>query len=157
MLLQLNQLFYWNHHASFWIVFSKKNIPPDRSLMLPSNWSRGQVSECIFHVYLSFSFPPFSVSDSTQGRRLSDRSRCQPRLWLHCQSHMRREGGERGRQTHKYLQICELFSLWLTTPPAHTDVMMKVSRDWVFLAYWDSSHMQLTTIHFIRLFSPFFP
>lgn len=54
-------------------------------------------------VYLCFQrlFSSLSVSDSTQRRRLCDWSRLQPRFWLHCQSHMWREGGEckRGRHT----------------------------------------------------------
>lgn len=49
------------------------------------------------HIQCLFPFFPFSVSDSTQRRRLCDRSRLQPRLWLYCQSYMWREGGERGR------------------------------------------------------------
>lgn len=44
--------------------------------------------------------PLLSVSDSAQRHRLCDRSCFQPCLWLDCQSHMRWEGGEWGRQKH---------------------------------------------------------
>lgn len=72
---------------------------PDCSPALRRHQHEG-VHPCVQRLFSLF---PFSVSDSTQRRRLGDRSRLQPRLWLDCQSHMRREGGECGqkdRNTH---------------------------------------------------------
>lgn len=134
------------HPLSFHCSLNFHTFPRLQRYCMPAlcchqNEAEEKVCACIFTVYFSF-LPFISVSDSTQRRRLCDRSRLQPRLWLYCQSYMWREGGECGRQTHTdmYESVSVpcvrrhqgLLCLWLTTPPTHIDIVMNVSWDLFF-------------------------
>lgn len=87
------------------IVFTKSRIlnsqMSPRLCCIPVLPFRMMCKEKGVYLCLQRLFSSLSVSDSTQRRRLCDWSCLQPRLWLHCQSHMWREGGEckRGRLT----------------------------------------------------------
>lgn len=135
-----NPCLTWNPNASFEFRYTfswlELVLYPLISV-LPSEWSRGVClqSRCLLP------FIPFSVSDSTQRRRLCDRSRLQPRLWLYCQSHMWGEGGECGDE-HTCTDVCTFStSVSKTYYASHTDTMMNVSGDSIFFAYCISSHI----------------
>lgn len=76
--------------------------------------------QCLFFLF------SLSVSDSSQGRRLCNRPRLQPRLWLYCQSYMWREGGEHGRWKHTQKKIF-IFLCRCCNPPYHIVVTINTS------------------------------